>query len=196
MLTSDKLSLLINEKGPDVAFGKLYEDYENYIRNIISILFNINGCSNRKIHCEEVISDVWTNLKLKIISLFNGQSEDIKKIKPYLKTIAKNCCNNHFVKCTGDLKNFLNIEAPEILSVLPNIEANAEADLIEKEQLKLVLLCLMEMTEKEKQVLYFAYAGTSHEEVARKLNITGKASKVARFRAKEKLKNLLEKRGY
>lgn len=196
MLTSDKLSLLINEEGPDVAFDKLYEDYEIYIRRNISFLFKASSCSNREIHCEEVISDVWTSLKLKIISLFYRRSKEIKEIKPYLKTTAKNCCTKHFFKCTDDLKNFLNIEVPEILSVLPNIEAKAESDIIKKELLKLVLLCLMEMPEKEKEVLILAVAGTSHEEAARKLNVTEKASKVARFRAKKKLKNLLEKRGY
>lgn len=161
---------------------KVMDDYTSYIYTIIK---NKNSCLLNEEDIEEIISDtflaVWKNQK---------NLDENKEMSSYLAGIAKNI----FSKKIRSTKNIIDLnEYKNNLYEIESLDLKAENN----EKSRLIENAINDMKKEDKEIfMSYYYYSKSIKEIAINLKITELKVKSRLFRIRQKLKKVLEKRGY
>lgn len=160
----------------------LKELFERYYRDIYTYLY---GLSHDASLSEDLASEVFLEV-VKSIATFRGEAD----IKTWLFSIARHQWYAHLKK----KKRHIPTESIHELYDSNFIGMQPESFLNEVEQL--ICELLKEESELSQKIFQMRLEGYSYYEIALKLEISESSARVVFFRAKAKIKKLLEREGY
>ncbi len=172
--TDTDLAIKIAAKGSDAeaAFKEIYRRYSPMI----------HAYCMRVLDNEEQAEDIFQDTFIKFYQNIKPEGDDKINVPGFLITIARNLCLN----CKRDRRNNVSLDNLDyILQETQNYEQQELLDLIKRS------LELLEPEYREAFVLK-EYAGLQYNEIAKLTNISLNNAKSRVFRAKQKIKDILQ----
>lgn len=157
-------------KESELAFTELYNRYSS----------SVHAYCMRVVNDGDIAEDIFQET---FIRFFNNVTNDLKdlNVPGFLITIARNLCLNH----KRDRKNGVSIEDVDLLVYQDSYEKKELLDLINRS------LEVIDDDLREAFVLK-EYSGLQYNEIAEVLSITVVNAKTRVFRAKQKIKSILQ----
>lgn len=157
----------------------------SYYKDIYRYLYSLTHDSTLS---EDLASEVFLEV-VKSIARFRGEAD----IKTWMFSIARHKWMDYLRKKNRRVQT-------EVLSDLVGEQelANAkgiEEQYLDKELLERIYVLLKEEPERTRSIVKLRIEGYSFYEIAKKENISESSARVIYFRAKEKIKQVLEKEG-
>lgn len=157
----------------------------SYYKDIYRYLYSLTHDSTLS---EDLASEVFLEV-VKSIARFRGEAD----IKTWMFSIARHKWMDYLRKKNRRVQT-------EVLSDLVGEQelANAkgvEEQYLDKELLERIYVLLKEEPERTRSIVKLRIEGYSFYEIAKKENISESSARVIYFRAKEKIKQILEKEG-
>jgi len=163
--------------------------FHTYYKDIYRYLYSLTHDASLS---EDLTSEVFLEA-VKSIAAFRGESD----VKTWLFSIARHKWIDYLRKKNRQVE----IEVlSELISNMPVTDSGAELkgpeeQVLDKELLDRVYTLLAEEPERTRNIVKLRLAGYSFYEIAKRENISESSARVIYFRAKEKIKESLEKEG-
>lgn len=189
MSDSNRDNLLIEQclKGQQSSFSELIDKYKNLVFNLAyRMTYNLQDA-------EDISQEVFIRV-YKSLSNFNPRY----KFSTWLYQVTLNFCRDRFRK--GKIPS-VSLDAPlnkddqkDLSSLIPDNENDPEEIFIEVEQTNFINTLISSLPPKYREVIVLRHLrDLSYEEMSKILNISLGSVKTRLFRARELLKNKLQK---
>ena len=165
--------------------------FRNYYKDIYRYLYSLTHDASLS---EDLSSEVFLEV-VKSIAVFRGESD----IKTWMFSIARHKWIDYLRKKNRRIEN-------EVLSELVGEERivgldvadrkNPEEQYLNKELLERIVMLLEAEPERTRNIVKLRLEGYSFYEIGKLQNISESSARVIYFRAKEKIRQILEKEGW
>ena len=156
--------------------------YELYQKDVYRYVFSLTHDSSV---CEDLTSETFLSALLALPG-FKGKSS----IKTWLFSIARNKWYEYL------RKNHKDISLDTLTQEYINDGADTENDIIKNELVSRIYALLKLEGERTENIVLMRIQGYSYLEIAERYNISENSARVIDFRAKNKIKQQLEKEGF
>ena len=153
--------------------------FHTYYKDIYRYLYSLTHDASLS---EDLTSEVFLEV-VKSIAAFRGESD----VKTWLFSIARH-------KWIDNLRKKNRQVETEVLSELVG-DKGIEEQYLNKELLERIMSLLNKEPERTRNIVQLRLEGYSFYEIAKKENVSESSARVIYFRAKEKIKDCLEKEG-
>lgn len=170
--TDVELFVLLTSEQGEAAFGELYARYSSIV---YSYCLRVMGDRDKA-------ADIFQDTFMKFYQSAS-RHETLENVKGYLLTISRNLCLNEKKRAFS--------QSLEFNETLYNPGVTREADRSEMMQLITMAMELLPQDMREAFVLR-EYQGLSYNEITQVLNIRLETAKVRVFRARQKIKEILQ----
>lgn len=162
--------------------------FHMYYKDIYHYLYSLSGDASLS---EDLTSEVFLEV-VKSIALFRGESD----IRTWMFSIARHKWIDYLRKKNRQVETEALSELVGELQILRvNNEKGTEEKYLEKEMLRRIYTLLEEEPERTRSIVQMRMAGYSFYEIGRVQDISESSARVIYFRAKEKIRQILEKEG-
>jgi RNA polymerase sigma factor (sigma-70 family) len=178
----DTLVIQLILQGQQAAFATLVDKYQSYVFTLVMRYVN-----DREL-AEELAQDVFVKA-YRYLADFKGNS----KFSTWLYTIVNSTCISHLRKKKDET---ISLEEERMISISDNSAAESPATRLEqKTQQQVIENAMKYLPETDEQLLSLFYQGEqSVDEIGIIMGLTAANVKVRLFRARQKLKEVLERR--
>ena len=167
----------------------LRQFYRRYSREIYLYLYSL--CKSR-----ETAEDLMQEVFLKALLSLPDQNENLRA---WLYKVARNACFNELRNRKRELQSehIEDISASARESLQENSSDNLVDELIRSEQRRFLYEAMLKLPDRQREILeLFYFSELSIKEIAEIMRLTSQNVRVLAYRAKKKLREYMEVKGY